>query len=135
MLDTDIMSYLMKKNHPSHKTLMQKLLEKDEGSVALSVITVSEISEGIENINDESRKKTLLTAMEYILSSLIVLEFNDESAWLYGKFRNTLRKSGQDIGAMDTLIAAHAASQDLTLVTNNSKHFERISGLNLERWI
>jgi tRNA(fMet)-specific endonuclease VapC len=135
MLDTDIMSYLMKKNHPSHKALMQKILEKEEGTIALSVISVSEISEGIENIADESRKKILLIAMEYILSSLVVLEFNDEAAWVYGKIRNNLRKSGQDIGVMDTLIAAHAKSQDLILVTNNSKHFERIQDIRIENWI
>lgn len=135
MLDTDITSYLMKKNHPHHQTLMQRLYKEEEGTVAISVMTVSEISEGIENITDEKRKSLLLNALEYILSSLVILEFNDEAAWLYGKIRNKLRKIGQDIGVMDTLIAAHAASQNLVLVTNNSKHFQRVSELKEERWV
>lgn len=135
MLDTDITSYLMKKNHPHHHTLMQRLFKEEEGTIAISVMTVSEISEGIENITDEKRKSLLLNALEYILSSLVILEFNDEAAWLYGKIRNKLRKIGQDIGVMDTLIAAHAASQNLVLVTNNSKHFERVSELKVEHWV
>jgi tRNA(fMet)-specific endonuclease VapC len=135
MLDTDILSYLMKKNHPQHKRLMQRLLKEEEGSIAISVMTVAEISEGIENISDENRKHNIFNAFEYILSSLVILEMNDESAWIYGKIRNNLRKTGQDIGVMDSLIAAHALSQNLTLVTNNSKHFQRIPELKLEHWL
>jgi tRNA(fMet)-specific endonuclease VapC len=135
MLDTTILSYLMKKNHLHHTILMERLQREEEGNVAISVITVSEISEGLENIADENRHRNLKTALEYILSSLVILEFNDEAAWLSGKIRNNLRKKGQDIGIMDTLIAAHAISQNLVLVTNNTKHFQRVSGLNLEQWI
>ncbi len=135
MLDTDILSYLMKKNHPSHKILMTKLKQQDRGTIALSVITVSEISEGIENLIDPDRKSLLLGALNYIISSLKVIEFNDEAAWLYGKIRNKLCKLGQDIGIMDSLIAAHALSQNLILVTTNSRHFERVSDLKIERWI
>jgi tRNA(fMet)-specific endonuclease VapC len=135
MLDTNILSYLMKKNHPHHEELLQRLTKEPEGSVAISVITVSEISEGIENIVEGKRKNQLFSALNYILSGLVTLEFNDESAWLYGKIRNNLRKIGQDIGAMDALIAAHAASQELILVTNNTKHFQRVSGLQIEDWV
>lgn len=134
ILDTDILSYLMKKNHPKHRQLMQKILNEEEGAIAISVITVAEISEGIENIPDENRKHSILTAFEYIVSSLVVLEINDESAWVYGKIRNHLRKTGQDIGIMDSLIAAHALSQSLILITNNSKHFQRVPKLKLEHW-
>jgi tRNA(fMet)-specific endonuclease VapC len=135
MLDTNILSYLMKKSHPYHEALLKKLIKEPEGSVAISVITVSEISEGIENIVEGNHKTQLLNALDYILSGLVSLEFNDESAWLYGKIRNNLRKSGQDIGAVDALIAAHAASQKLILVTNNTKHFQRVPELQIENWI
>lgn len=124
----------MKKNHPQHRHLMQRILKEKEGTIAISVMTVAEISEGIENIPDENRKHNLLTALEYILSSLVILEMNDESAWLYGKIRKNLRKKGQDIGVMDSLIAAHALSQNLILVTNNSKHFQRVPELKLDQW-
>jgi tRNA(fMet)-specific endonuclease VapC len=62
-------------------------------------------------------------------------QFNDEAAWHYGKIRSTLLKIGQDIGIMDTLIAAHASSQNITLVTNNIKHFQRVPGLDITQWL
>lgn len=135
LLDTDTMSYLMKKNHPFHRDIIQKLLKAEENSVAISVMSISEISRGLEKIKDESRKKALLNALEYIFSSIKVLEFSDEAAWLYGKIRTNLCNMGQDIGTMDTLIAAHALSQDLVLISNNLKHFQRISQLKVESWV
>lgn len=134
MLDTDITSYLMKKNNPHHSSLLKKILSEEEGTIGISVITVCEISEGIENVIEQNRKNLLKTAFEYILSSLVVMEFNDEAAWNYGKIRDKLKKLGQDIGVMDSLIAAHAISQNLILVTNNSKNFSRIPELRSERW-
>lgn len=125
----------MKKNHPSHQSIIQRLLQKDENSVAISVMSISEISCGLEKLKDEIRKKSLLNALEYIFSSIKILEFNDEAAWLYGKIRTDLCNTGNDIGVMDTLIAAHALSQNLILVTNSLKHFQRISQLKVENWV
>lgn len=135
LLDTNIISYLMKKNHPQHSRLINILLQQEEGSVAVSVMTISEIAQGLDKIEDESRKKILQEAFDLIFSSIIVLEFNDEAAWMYGSIRNQLCRDGQDIDVMGTLIAAHAISQNLILITNNSKHFQRISKLNIENWI
>lgn len=134
MLDTDTMSYLMKKNHVSHKNVIQRLLKEEEGSIAISVISVSEISCGLEKLKDENKKNILQNALEYFFSSIQVLEFNDEAAWLYGKIRTQLCTLGQDIGVMDCLIAAHALSQQLTLVSNNFNHFQRIPQLKIENW-
>lgn len=134
MLDTDTMSYLMKKNHPFHRGIMQRLIKEEESSVGISVMSISEISSGLEKLKDENRKKTLINASEYIFSSIKILEFNDEAAWLYGKIRTELCNTGQDVGAMDTLIAAHALSQNLILVSNNLKHFQRIPKLKIENW-
>lgn len=125
----------MKKNHPSHRDIIQRLMKEEESSVAISVMSISEISRGLEKLTDENRKKALLNALEYIFSSIKILEFNDEAAWLYGKIRTELCNAGQDIGVMDTLIAAHALSQDLILVSNNLKHFQRISQLKVESWV
>jgi tRNA(fMet)-specific endonuclease VapC len=52
----------------------------------------------------------------------------------YGRVRHGLERSGQLIGAMDLLIAAHALALTATLVTNNLAHFQRISGLSVTRW-
>ncbi len=135
LLDTDTMSYLMKKSHPAHRGILKRLMQEEENSVAISVMSISEISRGLEKIQDENRKKILLNALEYIFSSIRILEFNDEAAWLYGKIRTELCNSGQDIGIMDTLIAAHALSQNLILVSNNLKHFHRILKLKVESWV
>jgi tRNA(fMet)-specific endonuclease VapC len=107
----------------------------EESSVGISVISISEISSGLEKLKDEYRKKSLLQASEYIFSSIKILEFNDEAAWLYGKIRTALCDAGQDIGVMDTLIASHALSQKLILVSNNVKHFKRVPDLKVENWV
>lgn len=128
------MSYLMKKNHPLHRGIYQRLLKEEESSVSISVMTISEISSGLEKLKDTHKKQCLLNASEHILSSIKVLEFNDEAAWLYSKIRTDLCHADHDIGVMDTLIAAHALSQQLVLVSNNLKHFQRVSDLKLESW-
>lgn len=134
LLDTDTLSYLMKKSHPFHQAVLQQLLTQPEGSVALSVMTVAEVARGLENIKTQISNEVLHKAFENIISSLVVLEFNEESAWIYGKVRTEVLKAGKDIGVMDSLIAAHALSQNLILVTNNTKHFSNVSGLKMENW-
>jgi tRNA(fMet)-specific endonuclease VapC len=135
MLDTDSMSYLMKKSHAFHRNIMQRVLKEEEGAIAISTISVSEISFGIERLQEQDRKKNILTSLEYILSSIVVLEYNDDAAWEYGKIRATLCNAGQDIGIMDCLIAAHAVSQNIILVSNNLSHFQRIKLLKVETWV
>ncbi len=125
----------MKKEHEFHKNIVQRLLSKEEGSVAISVISLSEISVGIERGKiTKDKKQLLLKALQNMLSSIIVLEFSEESAWIYGNIRSNIIDSGQDIGSMDTLIAAQALSQKLVLVSNNLKHFQRIPQLKIENW-
>jgi tRNA(fMet)-specific endonuclease VapC len=124
----------MKKNHPFHSVVLQRLLTQQEGSVALSVMTVAEVARGLKNIKAQVSNEVLHKAFESIISSLVVLEFDEGSAWAYGKVRTESLKAGKDIGVMDSLIAAHALSQDLILVTNNIKHFSNVSGLKLENW-
>ncbi len=136
LLDTDVLSYLMKKSHVFHQSIVQRLLKEPEGSIAISVISLAEIARGLENLNNKNvpHQKKLLHAIEQILMSLVVLEFDEEAAWIYGKIRTELIQKGNDIGVMDTLIASHALSQSLTLVTNNTKHFTQITKLPIENW-
>lgn len=135
LIDTNIISYLMKKKHPFHKSVMNTLLNQEEGSVAISVISSCEIARGIEAVVEPLKKETLLKAVQLIFSSIAVLEFNDDAAWEYGKVRTALINSGQDIGIMDSLIAAHAISQNLMLVTHNLQHFQRIPHLKVTSWV
>ena len=68
------------------------------------------------------------------LSGIQVLPFEGEAAREYGAIRAGLKNKGIPIGANDLLIAAHAKSAGLTLVTNNTREFERVEGLKLENW-
>ena len=69
------------------------------------------------------------------LSGIQIEPFDSKAAFEYGKIRAALTKKGTPIGANDLLIAAHARSLDLILVTNNTREFERVEGLRLENWV
>jgi len=64
-----------------------------------------------------------------------VVNYDYRASLEYGKIRATLEQKGQPIGSLDTLIAAHAKSLDVVLVTNNIKEFERVNGLEVENWV
>lgn len=69
------------------------------------------------------------------LSEIIeVVAFDKDAAIHYGNIRSDLEKRGMIIGGNDLLIAAHAVSRNLVLVTNNTREFSRVSGLQIENW-
>jgi tRNA(fMet)-specific endonuclease VapC len=68
------------------------------------------------------------------LAPLEVLPFDEAAVWVYGELRADLERRGEAIGALDTMIAAHALSRGATLVTNNLREFSRVKGLVLENW-
>lgn len=68
------------------------------------------------------------------LASLSILQFDDAAAWAYGDLCADLERRGTPIGALDTLIAAHALSQPARLVTNNTREFAKMPGLQLDNW-
>ncbi|MEN9859861.1 MAG: hypothetical protein RLZZ515_343, partial [Cyanobacteriota bacterium] len=74
-------------------------------------------------------------ALEMFLAPLLILPFEEAALWVYGDLRAELERKGTPIGALDTMIAAHALSQQSTLVTNNTREFARVPGLNLENWV
>ena len=139
MLDTNILSYLMKKQQPYCDNIKNKILETEGGSICISVISLAEVSLGLEQSKDiklsEFKKQELTNAINHILKSIIVLELNDDAGLVYGKIRAELLQTGQDIGISDSLIAAHAIANNIILVTNNIKHFQRIPNLKLQNWI
>ena len=65
----------------------------------------------------------------------IIVNFDLGSSEVYRKIRSDLEKKGRPIGSMDLLIAAQAISLNITLVTNNTKEFDRISGIKIENWV
>jgi tRNA(fMet)-specific endonuclease VapC len=129
MLDTNICIYIIK-NKPKH--IKEKLMEFDIGNIALSSIVVSELYYGV--YKSEYTEKNLL-ALEYFLRPFNIVEYDLKASIEYGKIRASLEKQGCVIGGLDMLIAAHAKSLDMTLVTNNIKEFERIENLVIDNWV
>jgi tRNA(fMet)-specific endonuclease VapC len=128
MLDTDTCSYVMKR---SNDALLKRLRKTPVSDVCMSVISKAELLYGVET---SPRRHQDQTALESFLHYMEVLEFPEEAASHYAKIRAELKVRGRMIGANDLLIAAHARSLGLTLVTNNTREFERVSKLKIENW-
>lgn len=129
MLDTNICIYIIK-NKPQN--VREKLKEFDIGDLVLSSITVSELYYGV--YKSEHMEKNLL-ALEHFLKPFDILEYDIKASVAYGKIRADLEKKGQIIGGLDMMIAAHALSCNMTLVTNNTKEFQRVKELRLDNWV
>ncbi|MBA3028647.1 MAG: type II toxin-antitoxin system VapC family toxin [Desulfobacteraceae bacterium] len=129
MLDTDICIYIIKSKPLRVLNKFQSLLP---GQLAMSAITFAELMNGAKK--SRQIEKNILKLNE--LSEFIgILPFDQKAAVVYGEIRSNLEKKGQIIGGNDLLIAAHALSLGLILVTNNEKEFSRVGGLSLENWV
>lgn len=129
MLDTNICIYVIKKK-PLHA--LKKFAAVNREDMCISSITLAELMFGACKSNNPIKNKS---ALMIFLAGIKILPFNDAAATEYGDIRATLERRGTPIGANDLLIAAHARSMQLTLVTNNLKEFARVDGLQLEDWI
>ncbi len=129
MLDTNICVYIIKKKPES---VLAKLKEHMHTGLAISAITHAELEYGV-HASAFPEKNAL--ALYQFLSIVSILPFGDEAAAEFGKVCAALRKRGTMIGPMDMLIAAHAESAGLTIVTNNIREFGRIEGLAVENWV
>lgn len=128
MLDTNICIHAIK-NRP--ETVIRNFLKHEPSELCISSITYAELMHGVEKSQDTERNRVAITLF---LSPLSVLEFDNYAAEEYGKVRTELERKGTPIGPMDTLIAAHARAENLILVTNNTREFNRVEGLNVENW-
>jgi tRNA(fMet)-specific endonuclease VapC len=128
MLDTDTCSYIMKR---SNSGVLKRLGALPVSDVCISVITKSELLFGVEV---SPRRQQDEAALDAFLKYLEVLDFPDLASLHYARIRADLRRLGTMIGANDLFIAAHARSLGLTLVTNNTREFGRVSGLVIENW-
>lgn len=128
MLDTNICIYVMK-NRPNN--VIKKFLSHDPEELCISAITYAELMHGVEKSMAVERNRI---ALSLFLSPITIINFDMRAAEGYGKIRSDLEKRGTPIGPMDTLIAGHAKSRDLILVTNNTKEFDCVAGLSVEDW-
>ena len=128
MLDTNICIYIIKQQPVA---VLKRFLEYQIGDIGISSITLSELRYGVaKSAHQEKNAK----ALAEFITPLEVVSFDEEAAHVYGEIRATLEKAGTPIGAMDMLIAAHAVSLGIPLVTNNTREFVRIPALNVIDW-
>jgi tRNA(fMet)-specific endonuclease VapC len=128
MLDTDTCIAIIKK----HPAALKKLRGKSIGQVGISSITLGELAFGA---NRSNRSKDAHNALREFVLALEVAAFDEDAAMQYGPVRAELARRGKPIGALDTLIAAHAAAVDAILVTHNTREFSQVEPLRLEDWI
>jgi len=128
MLDTNICIYLIKKKPPA---VLEKFRDYSVGEIGLSSITVAELQYGVQKSQQAEQNQR---ALEQFLAPLVIEDFGHKAAAAYGRIRAALERQGTPIGSLDTLIAAHALSLDVTLVTNNVREFSRVADLKVINW-
>lgn len=128
MLDTNICIYIIRQK-PA--TVLNRFLDYQVGDIGISTITLSELRYGVAK---STHREKNANALDEFIIPLEVVSFDEEAAHVYGDIRAILEKAGTPIGAMDMLIAAHALSLGIPLVTNNSREFVRIPALDIVDW-
>ena len=128
MLDTYICIHLIRHT----QSVIEKFSKIRDNSIAISAITLSELEFGI--CNSQAYEKNRVKLISF-LPLVDILSFDDRAAVDYGFIRADLQKKGMVIGPLDMLIAAHARSRNLVLVTNNKDEFERVEGLSVIDWV
>ena len=130
LFDTDVITHIFKKR-PSTK-LLNHLARVAPDDQHISVITVAEIVFGAQN---SPRPAYHLENLHRLMAQVAVLDFDLNAAWLAGKIRAELERSATPLAWGDIQIAAIAKCHDMTLITGNVGHFERIARLRMENWM
>ena len=128
LIDTNICIYVMNKK-PFE--VIDKFKNTEIGQIGISSITVSELNYGVAK---SKRQKQNAQRLEEFLIPFEILPYDEIASKYLGLIRYQLESEGKLIGPLDMLIAAHALSKDLILVTNNEKEFLRIKSLKVENW-
>lgn len=128
LLDTDICIYWLK----GRKEVGEKFLARENKEISISSITVAELYFGA--YNSSKITENLITAERFI-QSITVLPLTNNSLRKFAELKAKLRQIGKPIADFDLLIASVALSENLILVTNNTKHYARIPELKLENWL
>ena len=127
LLDTNIVSYALRNRD---EALMARLADEGREQVCTSVVVKFELEFGA-HLRDSRR---LWTAVQGFLGGIEILPFAPDDTNAAARVAADLRRKGRPIGQMDTLIAGHALSRELTLVTHNTRHFREVAGLSVEDW-
>jgi len=125
LLDTNLVIALIR----LEPKVVRHLNRHRASDLATSSLVIFELHYGAQKSVRAAANLKLLSDVD-----LPVLDFNAEDARVAGEVRAQLERRGTVIGGYDTLIAGQALARDLTLVTRNTREFERVEGLRLENW-
>ncbi|MDY7015418.1 MAG: type II toxin-antitoxin system VapC family toxin [Cyanobacteriota bacterium] len=128
MLDTDTCIYWLN----GRTSVRDRLLAVGWTEVSICVITVAELYFGAFNSNRIAHN---LARADQLIQSLPVLPLRNNALRHFGELKAQLRRRGQPIADFDLAIASVALAENLILVTNNTRHYERIAELQLENWL
>ncbi|MEP1894777.1 MAG: tRNA(fMet)-specific endonuclease VapC [Alloalcanivorax venustensis] len=128
MLDTNICIFTIK-NKPAE---VREAFGRSQGQLCISSVTLMELIYGTER---SAAPRENLAVVEGFAARLEVLDYDPQAAMHTGQLRAELARTGQPIGPYDQMIAGHARSQGLILVTNNTREFQRVPGLRIEDWV
>jgi tRNA(fMet)-specific endonuclease VapC len=131
LFDTDVLSNLCR-NTPS-PSLRRRLVETPADEQATSSITLGELLFGAHRLGSAGVRYQ--SQIEALVRNLAVLPFDERSARTYAELRADLERQGAGIGDGDTRIASVALTHGLVMVTGNTRHFERVPGLQVENWL
>lgn len=128
MLDTNLCIRVLRDRPPG----LRERFNAEAASLCISTITLAELLYGAEK---SARPADTRAQVEAFAARLAVLQFDDEAAAHYGDIRAALERQGQAIGSYDLMIAGHARSRGLVVVTGNLREFTRVAGLRAEDWL
>ena len=126
MLDADTVSYALR----GQGRVAARLLEHQPSELCVSAVTLAELNFGAEARWSQKIRR----AIRSFTKDVTVVPFDEASAERFGVVAAALSTRGRPIGLYDTLVAAQALALDLTVVTNNTRHFSRVPGLAVENW-
>jgi tRNA(fMet)-specific endonuclease VapC len=129
MLDTNILIRIIR--HPADP-VCQRVSQKIGGELCISSITYAELVYGAKHSSNYEKN---IQAVQQLLSGIYILPFDSSAAWEAGDIMAYLAGIGKPIGDQDALIAAHARSLSVTLVTHNTGEFSRVPKLEVEDWL
>lgn len=128
MLDTNIVSHMIR---VPEGEVVRRVENVGSDTLCISALVASELRYGAVKRGSER----LSSLVENMLERLDIVAYESSAAVHYAGIRDQLTRNGSLIGAMDMLIAAHARALDLILVTDNTREFSRVEGLNIENWL
>ncbi|MEM6446135.1 MAG: type II toxin-antitoxin system VapC family toxin [Cyanobacteria bacterium P01_D01_bin.123] len=129
MLDTNICIYIIKQQPPS---VARRFAQCRQGEVVISSITLAELEYGVFKSREATREQNR-RALDALVKMIPAIPFDNAAAKIYAAVRAAAPQRRRD--ALDKLIASHAKSLSLTLVTNNLGDFRAYPGINLENWV